>query len=162
MINWLANKRIKQLLQPNQGNFSNWEQIHRVALVVKSDDHFTKQAIEQWVNRNKRTVEIFFFDKTAKAPAYNDWHCITSKELRLGLPLMALLKGFQANKYDIVINTMQELDPAMSCIAASLQAPLRCNTLMDKTSPQLIIKRTTESLTAYLDEVVSYLKMIKN
>ena len=162
MINWLANNRIKQLLQPNQGNFSNWEHIQRIAIVIKNDDQFTKQELEQWVNKSKRTVEIFLLDKVAKSPAYTDWHCITSKEIRLGLPLMALLKGYQANKYDLVINTMQSEEPAMSCIAASLQTPFRCNTVMDKTSPQLIIKRTTLSLTAYLDEVVSYLKMIKN
>ncbi len=162
MWNWLANNRIKRLLQPVQGNFRNWGQIQRIALVIKDDDQFSKEELVRWASSSQRSVEIFFYEKSAKTPSYSDWHCITSKEMRLGLPLMALLKGFQANKYDLVINTMKQQDLVMSCIAASLHTPLRCSTVLDNTSPQLIIKRTSDQLTIYLDEVVSYLKMIKN
>jgi len=161
MINWIVKQRIKKLLQPVAENFQAWEAIKRVAILVKAGDQFSKEHLDKWCSEKDKEFTIFYIESHSKNPTYNNWQCITAKDIRFGLPLSTVLGGFNTKQYDLLIDTRTQPDKICDCVSASINCTNRCAAINNHTQPQLLITRNKDQLTEYLEDVIRYLKMIK-
>jgi hypothetical protein len=143
--------------------FLPWDKIEKVALILSRRDNVNKSLIDQFISGTGKYVEVFYLELDAKVCTYHDWNCFTRKDKTfLGLPAGSVLKGLAGRRFDLVINTCQEIEVFSVSLSNILDAPLKCGSVGRFNDVDLVIKKKgISSLMDYLNEVVRYLKMIR-
>lgn len=167
MLKKLADIQVKSTIK-NLGNqtktFIPWQNIHKIALVLNHSQNVNKSAIDKFVSKHQKFVEVYFIEETAKAATYADWQSIIKTDLNLlKLPKSTFLKNLNQKKYDLVINTCDENDRIAKSITTAIQANYKCGAFDNFSQTNLVIKKNEPfSLIDYLEETIKYLKMIHN
>ncbi len=146
-----------------KGAFLSWDSIQKIGLIISKRDNINKSQVDQFISATKKYVEVFYIELDSKTPTYSDWNCFTKKDKTfVGLPVSAVTQGLSGKKFDIVINTCQEIELYSTALAGILQAPLKCGSTNRFNDSDLVIKKTgISTFMDYLHEVVRYLKMIR-
>lgn len=168
MLNKLAEITLKsQVAKDNsatQKQFLPWDKIQKVALVISKDQTINKSAIDKFISDSQKHVEVFFIELNSKEKSFGDWKCFTKKEKSLlNLPKKPILDELQSKKFDLVINASTNFNLFASAITSGIKAPVKCGQHNGFNEVQLIIQKTEPfNLINYLNDVVKYLKMIKD
>jgi hypothetical protein len=146
-----------------QKKFLNWENIKTIALVVEETEKVSKHQLDALLEQFNKHCEVFYLELTSKNPSYSDWFCLTKKDKNiLGLPKKKAILPFKAKAYDVLINTANQSILFSTALIASIQSTCICSTTEKFGHSNLIVTRAkNQSLSAYLQEVQRYLKMIK-
>jgi hypothetical protein len=168
MLSLLANIQLRSTIR-NFGNsksqqFIPWNQIQKIALIFNQNQAINKNLIDQFIHRQKKYFDVFYIEDKVKEASYADWQSIIKSDLNLlKLPKSTLLQNFHKKKYDLIINTCDEDDGISIAITAALKANFKCGSFENYNGTNLVIKKNEPfNLLKYLDEVIKYLKMIKN
>lgn len=169
MLSLLANIQLRSTIR-NFGNsksqqFIPWDQIQKMALIFNHHQQINKNLIDQFIHRQKKYIDVFYIEDAAKVASYADWQSIIKSDLNvLKLPKSTLLQNFHKKQYDLIINTCNEDDAIAMAITAALKANFKCGAFENYNATNLVIKKSIQpfNLVNYLDEVIKYLKMIKN
>lgn len=147
-----------------QKQFLPWDKIQKIALVISKDETINKSAIDKFIGDSQKHVEVFFIELHSKEKSFGDWKCFTKKDKSLlNLPKKPVIDEIQSKKFDLVINAANSFNLFASAITSSLKAPVKCGQNSGYNEVQLIIQKTVPfNLTNYLNDVVKYLKMIKD
>ncbi len=79
------------------------------------------------------------------------------------LPKNKIVQSLKQKHFDLVINTSDEKDKFAQSITAAISANYKCGAFENFSQANLIIKKSQPFvLNDYLEDVVKYLKMIKN
>jgi hypothetical protein len=142
--------------------FMSWDNIDKIALIVHKEQVHNKSAIDSYIARTNKHVEVFYLEPHSKEPSYGDWECFTKKDKSLlGLPKKERLNALKSRHFDIVINTC-DADFFSTAISSALNAPLKCGSSGYYKDTDLIITKSEPfNLIKYLDDTVIYLKMIR-
>lgn len=168
MLNKLAEITLKsQVAKDNsatQKQFLPWDKIQKIALVISKDSTINKSAIDKFIGDSQKHVEVFFIELQSKEKSFGDWKCFTKKDKSLlNLPKKPVANEINSKKFDLVINAATNFNLFASAITSILKAPIKCGQNNDNNEVQLIIQKTEPfNLINYLNDVVKYLKMIKD
>ena len=168
MRKFLADIQLKSIIKNFESSknkqFLTWTNIQKIALVLNSKENINKSQIDQFIVKLQKYVEVYYVEDQAKAPTYADWQSVLKHDLNfLHLPKSTLLNKWHEKQFDLVINACNEDDAVAQSIAAALQANFKCATSEKVKDSNLVIKRSVNNKTIdYLEELVKYLKMIKN
>lgn len=144
--------------------FLPWDRIEKIAIVISKHDDLNKSEIDRFIETTQKYTEIFFVELDSKLPTYSDWHCFSKKDKSLlKLPKNNLIKELKTKRFDLVINTSTEDDLFSMALSSSLLSVIQCDSSDRFNNANLIIKKKENySIINYLEEVIKYLKMIKN
>ena len=144
--------------------FLSWDKIEKIALIITRRDNINKSQVDRFITDTKKYVEVFYIELDSKTATYHDWNCFTKKDKTfLGLPVKSVHQGLSGKQFDVVINTCQEIEIYSTALARILHAPLKCGSMSRFNDSDLVIKKTgINSFMDYLQEVVRYLKMIRD
>lgn len=159
----LLKSKIEKANSGRKRSFLPWHRIEKIALIINKEEALNKSAIDAYIERTKKHVEVFHIELSSKEPSYSDWECFASKDKSLlKMPKNKRLSALKNKEFDLVINTCEN-EFFSSALSSSLSAPLKCGAGSQFSDSDLIIKKTTKGgLLSYLDDVVTYLKMIKS
>lgn len=143
--------------------YPGWSKTEKIALVIDSSLNITKSVVDKYLEKLQKHVEVFYIEPESKTATYADWECFAKKDgSLLKLPKGARLESLQNRRFDLVIHVCGEHPAYSYAVSAALNAPLKCSSNPQFEHSDLIISNRQSSLTAYLDDVVNYLKMIKS
>lgn len=168
MLKSVAGHTVRTLVRKKTGQahkrFLNWEQIQSLALVIEDTENASKHQLDRLLEEFKKHTEVYFLELSSKTPSYNDWCCLTKKDKNLiGLPKTKLLDRFRTKKYDLIINTAADSIFYSAALSSSLQSTFTCSSSSEFGHSDLIIQRAeNQDLTAYLKDVLHYLKLINS
>ncbi|MCW3075661.1 MAG: hypothetical protein JWO32_270 [Bacteroidetes bacterium] len=143
--------------------FLNWENIHRIALIIENKQGINKSELDKFIEETKKHVKVFLVDINAGVPSFADWQCFTRKQKTLlGLPTGEVYAQIKNDKYDLVINACRTYKLFGSNLTAQLNAGYKCTCVDLFGEADLVIERKDKTdLLSYLKEVKKYLEMIK-
>jgi hypothetical protein len=144
--------------------FLSWDNIENIALIVSKEQDLNKSAIDKYIERTKKHIEVFHIELSSKEPSYGDWECFARKDKSLlQLPKKSRIDALRSKHFDLVINTCEENSFFSTAVSSSLNAALKCGSSNRFNDTDLIIKKTEPfNLIKYLDDIVVYLKMIRS
>ena len=144
-------------------NFLAWDKTEKIALILSKQDNINKHRIDAFTDSLNKYTEVFYIELDSKDATYSDWHCFSKKDKSLlNLPKKGIREALKEKKFDVVINTCQEIEVFSTSLTSALSAPLKCGSTGKYNDVDLIIKKKGfEKVEDYLAEVVRYLKMIK-
>ncbi|MEO6304036.1 MAG: hypothetical protein ABIP51_12775 [Bacteroidia bacterium] len=144
-------------------HFLPWDKIQKIALVISKDETTNKSAIDKFISDSQKHVEVFFIELGSAASSFGDWKCFIKKDKSLlNLPKKTVTDELNHKKFDLVINASNNFNLFASAITSTLKAPVKCGQTSGFNEVQLIIQKTVPfNLINYLNDVVKYLKMIK-
>jgi hypothetical protein len=167
MTNKLAEIILKSRISKNNAldkkQFLPWNKIQTIALVLSNNNTINKSAVDKFINDSQKHIEVFLIELKSKNASFNDWHCFTKKDKTiLNLPKKNHLINLQNQKFDLIINAAQEFNLFAASITSELKAPFKCGLTSNFNENDLIIQKTNPfSLINYLNDVLRYLKLIK-
>lgn len=167
MFQWLADIRLKwrlrRLRAVKKEQPPAWDSIKSLALILADEPSFSKNSIDNFIEKTGKYVEVFFLQINQREPLYADWRCLTQKDQNASrLPKRPVLAEVKQKQFDLVINTCEENRYAV-LLSASIPAGLHCSASTRYNESELVIKRTQNlDLPAYLEQVLGYLKMIRS
>lgn len=167
MFNYLAELTVKSVIKRNnldrQKKFLAWDHIEKIALLVDGGTNINKSALDKFIQKTNKHVEVYYIDLKAKEPLYNDWQCFSKKDQSfLKLPKSKSIAELSRKKFDLVINTSTEFPLFSSCLTSNLVAYVKCGTEGYFDTVDLIVKKNEPfDLINYLEDVIKYLKMIR-
>lgn len=149
------------LASPKQ--FLPWDKINKIAIILNNAEPINKSSLDKLINDSQKYVEVFFIELQSKQASFGDWYCLTKKDKSfLNLPTKKIISELSDKKFDLVINTCHT-NLYASYITSVLKSPIKCGQTSKFNEVQLIINETEPfDLMAYLNNVIKYLKMIKN
>lgn len=168
MLNKLSERILKSKIKKDNAlrsrAFLPWDKIDKIALIISNEEALNKSAIDKYLERTKKYVEVFHIELKSKEPTYNDWECFAKKDKSvLKFPKNNKLNKLKSKHFDLVINACPQDELFSTALASTLNAPLKCGSGSRFNDCDLIIKRTERTeLLKYLDDVTHYLKMIKS
>jgi len=168
MLSKLADIRIKSTINKLGGakskQFIPWQNIQKIALILNQNQQVNKSAIDKFITKHQKYIEVFYIEINSKEPTYADWRCFVKADLNLlKLPKNKIILDLKQKHFDLVINTGDEKDQFAQNVTAALSANYKCGAFEKFNQTNLIIKKTEPFvLNDYLEDVVKYLKMIKN
>jgi hypothetical protein len=144
-------------------DFLPWEKIRKIALIISKRDNVNKSTVDKFIDSTGKYFEVFYIELDSRTPSFHDWHCFTRKDRSiLSLPKKKLSEKLSTREFDVVINSCQEIELFSTSVASTLKAPLKCGSTGKYHDVDLIIKKKgINSLIDYLNEVIRYLKMIR-
>ncbi len=163
IASFITASKVAEQNKARQKQFLNWENIFIVALIIDDKETINKSELDKFIEGLKKYTEVFFVELNSKQAAYGDWKCVTKKDKTvLNLPKDFFLQESKAKKYDVIINVSNRYSLFTANLTARLNAPFKCGNADLYGELDLIIERKeSQSLIAYLKEVVKYLEMIK-
>jgi hypothetical protein len=145
-------------------NFLPWHKIKTMALVLDSRTAQNKNLIDKFIYEVDKVVDVYYLDIHVKESPIKNFLTFTRLEKNwLGLP-NGKAKAKIANKsYDILINASFTEPDYSSVITKMIKATCKCGHYSRLSELDLIVHhKGNQSLEKYLDELVNYLKMIRN
>jgi hypothetical protein len=152
----------RQKAKRRQRNFLNWDRVQRVAIILDGARQTNKQALDLLIESMHKYVEVFYVETRSKLPSFSDWHCFTRKDRNaLLLPNKKIVGFLRERKFDLVINAAVDL--FADAVLVYLPATLKCGRRDGFGDTDLVITEgTATEATGYLQQVITYLKMIRN
>jgi hypothetical protein len=167
MLHWIAKTYLKNKIagdrKVHKQHSMAWDKVERIALILDKNDKINKSEMDKLLDSTKKFIEVFYIELSSKTATYADWTSFlkTDKSL-LGLPKSTVLDKLKSKKFDVVINAASDNHLYAAAIATHLPAPCKSSTGNYYNIGDLIIhKQTTDTTTSYLNQVVTYLKMIR-
>ncbi len=145
-------------------SFISWEKIKSIALVVDSKNANNKNLIDKFIYESDKIIDVYYIDLQVKESTIKNFISFNKTEKSFfGLPNSKANTKIKNQKYDLLINaSFDELDYS-SVLINTLKSTCRCGFKSRLNELDLIIERSqNQNLIAYLNEVVNYLKMIRN
>lgn len=144
--------------------FMAWEGVKTIALILSNLDSINKSAMDKFIDGTQKLVTVFYVEPGAKAAAYSDWQGYVKKDRNLlGLANGKAIHELKNKNFDLVINTSAENDLFSSDLTATLQSPFKTGGNNKFGELDLIIKKSDpHHVIDYLNEIIKYLKMIRN
>lgn len=148
-------------------NFLPWDKIKTVALVLDSKTASSKNFIDKFIYEADKVVDVYYIDIHVKESAIKNFITFTKQEKSFfGLPNSKASAKIGKKKYDVLINaSFAELDYS-SVLSNSIKATFKCGYQSRADELDLIVRRGEQKegqdLMNYLNELVNYLKMIRN
>jgi hypothetical protein len=145
-------------------NFLPWNKIKTMALVLDSKTAQSKNLIDKFIYEVDKVVDVYYLDIHAKESAIKNFITFTKLEKNwVDLPNGKAKAKIAGKRYDILINaSFAELDYS-SVITNMIKATCKCGHHSRLSELDLIVHhKGNQSLEKYLDELVNYLKMIRN
>lgn len=145
-------------------NFLPWAKTKTMALVLDSKTARSKNQIDKFIYEADKVVDVYYLDLDVKESAIKNFITFTKMEKNwLGLPNGKAKTKIANKKYDLLINaSLAELDYS-SVISNMIKATCKCGYQSRLNELDLIVhQKGDQSLEAYLNELVNYLKMIRN
>lgn len=145
-------------------NFSPWDKTKTIALVLDSKSSLNKSMIDKFVHETNKVVDVYYLDIDVKESAIKNFMAFTKTEKDFfGLPNGKAKLKIASKKYDVLINAaFAELDYA-AIISKLIKATCKCGYQSRSNELDLIVSRkSNQPADKYLEEVVNYLKMIRN
>jgi len=156
--------KIKKENKNRSRSFSNWDQIQKVALILSETEAINKSSLDQFIEQSKKFVEVYFIELSKKDGSFSDWSCFTKKEKNfLGLPHKHITHVIFGKKYDLVIDVVNGEEMFSAALASGFVAPLKCgNSNGFEQNDLIIVRKENQDLLSYLNDIIHYLKMIRN
>jgi hypothetical protein len=161
---WMAKRKVSGLKSNGAKRFVPWEEIKSVAIIIQKKEQLNKSSVDKFIESTNKFVQVYYIEPSSKAASFGDWRCFTKIDATLfKLPKREVINGLKDKKFDVVINTSSEDDVFSKIIFATINSPVKCadadmlgaaNLIITKSEPYYVFD--------YLNEVVKYLKMIKN
>ncbi|MBK7817077.1 MAG: hypothetical protein IPJ60_05570 [Sphingobacteriaceae bacterium] len=145
-------------------NFLPWEKTKTIALVLDSKTASSKNAIDKFIYEADKVVDVYYIDIHVKESQIKNFITFSKQEKSFfGLPNGKASAKIVKKKYDVLINAaFSELDYS-SVLSNSIKATCKCGFECRADELDMIVKRKEgQDLMKYLDELVNYLKMIRN
>lgn len=145
-------------------NFLPWDKTKTMALVLDSKTASSKNAIDKFIYEADKVVDVYYIDIHIKESAIKNFITFTKKEKSFfGLPNSKASAKIVKKKYDVLINaSFSELDYS-SVLSNSIKATCKCGYESRANELDMVVKRKEgQDLMKYLEELVNYLKMIRN
>jgi hypothetical protein len=168
MLKTIAGFKIRskvRLRKTNEGrSFPEWSRINRIALVIEEENNVSKQQMDNFLKSVQKYTEVYYLELNRKSASYSDWNCIYRKgKSLLGLPTKEIENQALRQSYDLVINAVQSSASFATALCCDFRSNCLCSCSDFFGHSDLIIKRhENQTLVSYLEEVVRYIKMIKN
>lgn len=157
--NIFLNSTLKSNANKNGKQFLNWENITTIYILI-DEPQIDKHKLDKLFSSLNKHIESGYVNINSKTATFSDWHCFTKNESNfLNLPNS---KAFIPNTdFDLLINTCKPTNHYATSISATVAAKLKCSGFDEANLYNLVIKKDSLSLIAYIESVVNYLKMIK-
>lgn len=165
MLRWLAELLLKHRIQRANAlrnpRFLQWDHIEKIALILDGREPINKNEMDRFIGATQKFVEVFYVEPQAATPSFSDWRCFSKKDRSvLQLPKNPVTDELQQKKFDLVINTAQN-DLYSNAVAAALPAPFKCGNSGAELTDLLILRKSQLPVLQHLNDVVTYLKMIR-
>ncbi len=150
--------------QASGKNFLPWDKTKHVALVLDSKTSISKNAIDKFIYEADKVVDVYYLDIEVKESAIKNFIAFTKQEKNwLGLPNGKAIAKLASKKYDLLINaSFAELDYS-AVITNLIKATCKCGYQSRINKLDLMVSRkNNQPIDKYLEELVNYLKMIRN
>jgi hypothetical protein len=145
-------------------NFLPWDKTKTMALVVDSKTSQSKNVIDKFIYEADKVVDVYYLDIHVKESPIKNFITFTKAEKNwLGLPNSKAKAKIANKRYDVLINaSFAELDYS-SVISNMIKATCKCGHQSRLSELDLIVHlKGNQSLEKYLNDLVNYLKMIRN
>lgn len=145
-------------------NFLPWANIKTMALVLDSKTAKSKSQIDKFIYEADKVVDVYYLDLEIKDSAIKNFITFTKVEKNwVGLPNAKAKLKIANKKYDALVNAaFGELDYS-SVISNSIKATCKCGYQSRLSELDLVVHhKDNQPLENYLNELVNYLKMIRN
>lgn len=145
-------------------NFLPWDKTKTMALVLDSKTASSKNVIDKFIYEADKVVDVYYIDIHVKESAIKNFITFTKKEKSFfGLPNGKAAAKIVKKKYDVLINaSFSELDYS-SVLSNSIKATCKCGYESRADELDMVVKRKEgQDLMKYLEELVNYLKMLRN
>lgn len=160
----LVRSKVKRENLTRKKAFLPWHQVEKIALLIEQDDSLVKSELDKFIADTQKYVEVFYIELKSKQPSYSDWQCYVRKDKSLfGLPKKGNDLAIKNKRFDLVINTCNVANLFAISLNSSLNAPFRCSSDISYNEADFIVKRlSNQKLLNYLNNILIYLKMVKN
>ncbi len=145
-------------------NFLPWDKTKTVALILDSKTASNKNLIDKFIYEADKLIDVYYLDIHVKDSAIKNFITFTKQEKSFfGLPNNKASAKIVKKKYDLLINaSFSEMDYS-SVLSNSIKATCKCGFESRADELDMVVKRKEgQDLMKYLDELVNYLKMIRN
>jgi hypothetical protein len=145
-------------------NFLPWAKTKHMALIVDSKTSQNKNLIDKFIYEADKVVDVYYLDLNVKESPIKNFITFTKQEKNwLGLPNGKAKAKIGSKKYDVLINASFGEPDYAAVISNSIKATCKCGYQSRLGELDLIVARKNDQpMEKYLDELVNYLKMIRN
>lgn len=144
--------------------FVPWDKVKSALLIIdaKSGDH--KQKLDKFIYESDKKWDVVFINLKSKEPIYKNLIELNSKDKNLiGLPNNKAISKISNTSYDLLINAAFEDLEYASILTHKAKAVFKCGfQAVGQELDLVLIREKGRGVYDYLDEMVSYLQMIKN
>jgi len=163
LARYITRSRIEKQNLKRQKRFLNWDKIEKIALIVDNAQPINKSELDKFIEGTKKYMDVYFIELSAKQASFSDWICLTKKDKTfLNLPKAHVESTIKNRQYQLVINTTGKHTLFAANIVSLINPPYSCGNQNLYGETDLIVeKKSGVSLTAYLNDVIKYLVMIK-
>lgn len=157
----LLNRRITREDARRKRQFAPWEHIQHVALILDQKDNINKSELDKFIDATRKTVEVFYIELGSATHSFADWRCFSRKDKSLlDLPKGQVEQEVRKKKFDLVIDTARDGLFGQALVLA-LQAPFKCSSHEHRPVDLVIARSERTPLLQHLNDVMTYLKMIR-
>lgn len=145
-------------------NFLPWDKTKTMALVIDPKTSLSKNVIDKFIHDTNKVVDVYYLDIDVKESAVKNFITFTKAEKSFfGLPNGKARAKIASKKYDVLINaSFAELDYS-AIISNLIKATCKCGYQNRANELDLTVSRkNNQPMDKYLEELVNYLKMIRN
>jgi hypothetical protein len=168
MLRWLAGYNLRTNIEKanrsRKRQFVPWDQIEKIALIVQKDENLNKSMLDNFIADSRKYIEVYCVELNSKVPSFGDWRCLYKKDRSpwLQLPSKAVVQELQEKNFDVVINTCSDNNLFSASLTSIIPASFKCAPSVRYNYADLVIERRDPyHLLGYLEDIVSYLKMIR-
>ncbi len=160
--NFIIRSHIKRSLKRKK-QFASWEKIKNISLII-SNEQLNKSALDKFIIDSGKLVEVILIDIKNKQSAIKDYTTFVSADKSvLGLPKTKSLNKIKNKTADLVMVAADDKEEFATVLAANINTPCVCGcNQINNNLDLIIIRKENQTVIDYLNEVVNYLKMIKN
>lgn len=157
--------RSKLKSNTNKGrNFLPWDKIKTVALIVDDKHATNKNELDKFIYETDKVVDVYYLDLNNKESSLKNYITfVKTNKSFFGLPNAKATAKIQNKKYDLLINAAFEQLTYAGVLSNAINAT--CKSGFENKANELdllVVYNQNKKLIDYLNEVVNYLKMIKN
>jgi hypothetical protein len=160
----VVRSKVKKENSKRKKSFIVWQKVEKIAILLEEEDALNKSEIDALIVSTKKYVEVFYIELRSKQASYSDWRCFSRKNASLiGLPESEALEMMKNKSFNLVINACSERNLFAISLSSASKAQLHCASNNLYNEAEFIVKRLeNQKLLNYLNNVIQYLKMIKN
>lgn len=167
MLKFFAKLKLNSIIDKNPTKktkrFLSWNDITSMAIIIQFNEKLNKNNLDEFIEKTGKYVEVFYIETNNKQATFADWNCFIKKDKSLlNLPKPETILSLKTKQFDIVINTCNDDNLFATALNNFLTSPFKCGPSDTYNDTDLIIsKKESFDLSLYLNDISTYLKMIK-